>query len=133
MLLLGFEVLVDLLDQLVRVSAVNFARHLDGLAASGRTAEAVHADFEEELRRLAVEIQNLADDRILGYSLFSISSVKFNTIILYPENGRLSTAFRQNSCKISVKFLCVAAHWREFAGGYGIRPYGMVATQPANP
>ena len=81
MLLLGFEVLVDLLDQLVGVGAVNLARHFDGLAACGRAAQAVHADLEEELSGLAVEVQNRADDGILGNSHFD--DPPLNLIHLY--------------------------------------------------
>ena len=64
--LLG-QVVVDLLDQLVSVGAVNVAGVRDGLAARCGAAKAVHADLKEEGGGIGSFVQNVADDRILGY------------------------------------------------------------------
>ena len=61
------QIVVDLLDQLVSIGAVNVASVCDGLAAGSGAAQAVHTDLKEEGSGIGSLVQNVADDRILGY------------------------------------------------------------------
>ena len=61
------QIIVDLLDQLVSVGAMYVASVCDGLATGCGATQAMHADLKEEGGGIGRFIQNVADDRILGY------------------------------------------------------------------
>ena len=58
--------LVQLLDQLIAVHAVDSTGLLDALAAGCRAAQAVHADLHEVGSGALVHVQNVADDGVTG-------------------------------------------------------------------
>ena len=61
------QIIVDLLDQLVGIGAVNVAIVCDGLAARCGAAKAMHTDLKEEGSGIGSLVQNVADDGIFGY------------------------------------------------------------------
>ena len=64
--LLGCQVGVQLLQQLVAVHAVHRAGLLQALPTGGRAAQAVHADLHEVGSSALVHVQNVADDGVTG-------------------------------------------------------------------
>ena len=66
--LFGGEILVYLSYELVSIGSVNHASRLYRLTSCGGAAETVHTDLKEELCGIGIEIENVANDRILGYN-----------------------------------------------------------------
>ena len=65
--LIGFHCLdevVYLCEEGIGIHAVDHAGFLHGLAAAGRTAQAVHADGLEQGRGLRRKVEHIADDGI---------------------------------------------------------------------
>jgi hypothetical protein len=62
------QIIVDLGNERISVSAVYHASSLNAFASGSRTTEAVHSDLKKELRSTCVEIENVTDYRIFSYN-----------------------------------------------------------------
>ncbi len=65
-LLICFDVSVELFKQRIHIHTVHRTSLLQGLAASGRTAQAMHSDFQEIRSGGAINIQDITYNGVLG-------------------------------------------------------------------
>ena len=72
--------LVQLLDQLIAVHAMDSTGLLDALAAGCGAAQTVHADLHEVGSGRLVHIQDIADDGIAGHLLCGLVFFLFEHI-----------------------------------------------------
>jgi hypothetical protein len=70
--LFALKILVDLFNKRIRISSVNRASLLDGLASRCGAAKTMHADLKEKFSRSSVVIEDIADNAFFRYSHFCV-------------------------------------------------------------
>ena len=82
------QMAVDFQQHLININAMNQASLLQRLASGRRAAQAVHSHLQKIRRSIPIQIQNIANQRILRYSSHATHPPIFKRYLYYNTPNR---------------------------------------------